>query len=357
MLSDNVEVVSLDRIVNMMTDSVTDKADTVDHFVMPESGSGATITDGELQQHPDWIPTDPLFNDFLLWEEDWTGDVTYRSSDVATSDVYPSFKTNIEIAAKGTAEKAEFTLPTVDNVWVSFYARANSTDPVATTSFRLKMTVDGTEKTVIEQATLRGVSGTETPIVTGDGWQAFAFPLKQYFPDYNGKQASFVLEVTDDISIKLDNFSITDRFIVQGEDTVCEDVYSNEFENGSTEDWMLGDQFQTSQYYHWAAYDRETLKPKGTLQVDASDGGGNEKRNGNTNVWFAKNVVLPETQDALKVSVEIAGGAKAKLFEVRGRQICRRHRLDNEQSNQGQRGGYFRVVRGLRESNPFRAKK
>lgn len=313
MLSDNVEVVSLDRIVNMMTDSVTDKADTVDHFVMPESGSGATITDGELQQHPDWIPTDPLFNDFLLWEEDWTGDVTYRSSDVATSDVYPSFKTNIEIAAKGTAEKAEFTLPTVDNVWVSFYARANSTDPVATTSFRLKMTVGGEEKTVIEQATLRGVSGTETPIVTGDGWQAFAFPLKQYFPDYNGKQASFVLEVTGDISIKLDNFSITDRFIVEGEDTVCEDVYSNEFENGSTEDWMLGDQFQTSQYYHWAAYDRETLKPKGTLQVDASDGGGNEKRNGNTNVWFAKNVVLPETQDALKVSVEIAGGAKAKL--------------------------------------------
>lgn len=47
--------------------------------------------------------------------------------------------------------------------------------------------------------------------------------------------------------------------------------------------------------------------------MDASDGGGNEKRNGNTNVWFAKNVVLPETQDALKVSVEIAGGAKAKL--------------------------------------------
>ena len=175
------------------------------------------------------------------------------------------------------------------------------------------MTVGGETKTVIASATLRGVSGTGTTVVTGDGWQTFTFPLEQYFPDYNGKTASAAVTVTGSVGIKFDYFTVTDRYIVEGEDTVCEDVYSNEFENGSTEDWMLGDQFQTSQYYHWAAYDRETLQPGGTLQVDASDGGGNEKRNANTNVWFAKRVTLPETTDPLTVSVDINGGAKAKL--------------------------------------------
>lgn len=312
MLAENVEVVSLDRIVIMMTDSVADKADTVDHFEMPKSGSGATISDSQLQQNPQLIPTDPMFNDFLLWCEDWTGDVTYRSSDPATSDVYPTFKTNMEIAAKGKAVKNEFTLPSVDDVWVSFYARANTTNATEYTNIRVTMTVDGTTKDVIADAKLLGVNGTETPVVSGDGWQAFAFPIKQYFPDYKGKTASLTVEVTGDISVKMDNFSIKDRFIVQGETTVCDNVYSNEFENGSTEDWMLGDQFQTSQYYHWAAFDRETLKAKGTLQIDASDGGGNEKRNGNTNVWFAKNVVMPEKDD-LSLSLRIDGGAKSKL--------------------------------------------
>lgn len=313
MLSDNVEVVSLDRIVNMMSASVTDRADSVDKFTMPQSGSGATISDSQLQENPELIPTDPLFNDFLLWCEDWTGDVTYCSSDAATSDVYPAFKTNMAVAGNGTANKAEFTLPTVDDVWITFYARADSTNAADSTSFSMTMTVGGETKTVIASATLRGVSGTGSAIVSGDGWQTFTFPLAQYFPDYKGKTASATLKVTGDIGIKVDYFTVTDRFIVEGEDTVCADVYSNEFENGSTEDWMLGDQFQTSQYYHWAAYDRETLQPGGTLQVDASDGGGNEKRNGNTNVWFAKHVVLPETGDAITVSTEIGGGAKAKL--------------------------------------------
>lgn len=313
MLADNVEVVSLDRIVAMMQTSVADKSDTADHFVMPASGSGATISDSQLQQHPELIPTDPLFNDFLLWCEDWTGDVTYRSNDAATSDVYPSFKTNMEIAAGGTAVKADFTLPEVDDLWVTFYARANSTSAADSTSFKMTMTVDGESKTVIASATLRGVSGTETAVVSGDGWQAFTFPIKQYFPDYKGRTAGFAIEVTGSIGIKLDNFTVTDRYIVPGDDTVCADPFSNEFDDGSTEDWMLGDQFKTSQYYHWAAYDRETLKAGGTLQVDASDGGGNEKRNANTNVWFAKNVVLPETTDSLSVSVNINGGAKSKL--------------------------------------------
>lgn len=312
MLADNVEVVSLDRLVNMMCDSVADQEDTVDHFVMPDSGSGQTISDSQLQENPSLIPTDPLYNDFLLWTEDWTGNVTYCSSDPATSDVYPSFKTNMQID-KGVANKAEFTLPTVNDVWVNFYVRANSTNQADTASFKLTMTVDGTTKTIIEKMDLRGVANTGNAIVYGDGWQTVAFPLSQYFPDYNGKTASVKIEVLTDIGIKIDGFCVKDRFIVEGDTTVCEDVYSNEFENGSTEDWMLGDQFQTSQYYHWAAIDRETLKPGGALQVDASDGGGNEKRNANTNVWFAKNVVLPETQDEISVDLNINGGAKCKL--------------------------------------------
>ena len=139
-------------------------------------------------------------------------------------------------------------MPNIDDVWISFYARANSTNAAESTSFKMSMTVGGEEKTVIASATLKGVAGTNTATVTGDGWQAFAFPLAQYFPEYKGKQATVKLEVTGSIGIKLDMFRVTDRYIVEGDDTVCEDPYSNEFEEGRTEDWMLGDQWQTSQY-------------------------------------------------------------------------------------------------------------
>ena len=44
-----------------------------------------------------------------------------------------------------------------------------------------------------------------------------------------------------------------------------------------------------------------------------SDGGGAEKRNGNTNVWFAKQIVLPDTADALTLDMSIYGKAKCKL--------------------------------------------
>ena len=312
MLNDNVEVVSLDRIVAMMRGNVADRSDS-DAFELPESGSGWTITEDHLKEDPSVIPTDPLENDFLLWQEDWTGDVTYYSNDDATSDVYPTFKTNIGISGNGTANKKAFTLPNVDDVWISFYARANSTNASDTTAFSVSMTVDGAEKTVIASASLKGVSGTNSATVTGDGWQAFAFPLAQYFPDYKNKQASVTIKVTGSTGIKLDMFQVTDRYIVEGDTTVCADPYSNEFEGGSTEDWMLGDQWQTSQYYHWAAIDRESMQPKGQLQVDASDGGGNEKRNGNTNVWFAKCIAMPDTQDELTLATSIGGGAKCKL--------------------------------------------
>lgn len=205
MLNDNVEVVSLDCIVNMMRENVTDQADSTE-FEIPASGSGQTITEDDLKEDPSVIPTDPLENDFLLWEEDWSGDVTYYSGDDATSDVYPTFKTNIGISGNGTANKAAFTLPNVDDVWISFYARANSTNASESTTFKMTMTVDGVEKTVIASATLKGVAGTNTATVTGDGWQAFAFPLAQYFPEYKGKQATVKLEVTGSIGIKLDMF-------------------------------------------------------------------------------------------------------------------------------------------------------
>lgn len=145
MLNDNVEVVSLDCIVNMMRENVTDQADSTE-FEIPASGSGQTITEDDLKEDPSVIPTDPLENDFLLWEEDWSGDVTYYSGDDATSDVYPTFKTNIGISGNGTANKAAFTLPNVDDVWISFYARANSTNASESTTFKMTMTVDGVEK-------------------------------------------------------------------------------------------------------------------------------------------------------------------------------------------------------------------
>ncbi len=310
MLSDNVEVVSLDRLVTMMTDNVTDKSDTVNSFVMPKSGSGWTISDSDLQADPSSIPVNPLYNDFLLWEEDWTGDVTYCSSDAATSDVYPAFKTNIQISGNGTAQKAAFTLPDVENEWITFYARANSETPSQGAEFRMKMTVGGVEKTVIAKAQLKGVSGTNTATVSGDGWQAFTFPIAQYFPDYRGKTCTVTIETLTSISIKMDRFTVTDRAVVESSTTVCDNPYSNEFENASTEDWLLGDVFETSQYHSWAAVNRETLLAAGKLEVDASDGGGTEKRNGNTNVWFAKTINLAQTST---LTLKVSGNAKSKL--------------------------------------------
>jgi hypothetical protein len=309
MLSDNVEVVSLDAVVKMMSDNVTNRADSENKFSMPDQ-SGNTITEDDLKENPSSIPTDPLYHDFLLWEETWTGDVSHGSSDASSSNVGAVFATNLKIGGNGTAKKPDFELPIEDHLWVSFYARADSTNANEQTAFKLKMTVDGTEKTVIARAGLRGVSGTETKTVTGDGWQAFAFPIKQYFPDYKGKTASFEVENLTAVGMKLDLFSISAKTIVPTDTTVCEDPYNNEFE-GSTEDWMLGHQFTTSQYYHWSCIDREKGIPIGSLQIDCSDGGGDEKRNANTNVWSAKNVTID--REIEKLSVNITGKAKVKI--------------------------------------------
>lgn len=309
MLSENVEVVSLDAIVNMMSENVTDKADSVDKFSMPEA-SGHTITEDDLKENPESIPTDPLYHDFLLWEETWTGDVSHGSSDASSSNVGAVFKTNLKIRGNGTANKPAFSLPNEENLWVSFYARADSVNSTENTAFALKMTVDGVEKTVIARAQLRGVAGTESKTVTGDGWQAFAFPIKQYFPDYKGKTASFKVENLTALGMKIDLFSISPKSIIPSDTTVCENPYSNEFE-ATTEDWMLGHQFTTSQYYHWSCIDREKGVPIGSLQIDCSDGGGDEKRNGNTNVWSAKNMKID--REITTLSVNITGKAKVKI--------------------------------------------
>lgn len=312
-LDDDVEVVSLDRLIELMTENVTDKTNTATgaYYNIPDL-NGVTITESYLQSNPSLIPVDPLYNDFLLWAEDWSGSgVTYQSSDSSVSNVGAIFKTNIEIDPGTTAVKDTFTLPNYDDIWVSFMARANSINTSDTATFSFSMTVDGVTKTIIASATMIGVSGTETESVTGDGWQVFAFPLSQYFENAAGKEASMSITVdSGGKSIKLDQVTVTYRALESTAYTV--DPYHNEFNDGNTEDWMLGDQYKTSQYYHWAAYDRETLEYTGTIQIDCSDGGGDEKRNGNTNVWMAKTYVLPDS-DNITISWSAQSRAESKV--------------------------------------------
>ena len=294
MLNDNVEVVSVDRLVAMMTENVTDKSNTTS-FRVPEK-NGISISEDYLRNNPSLIPVDPLFNDFLLWQEDWTGSgVTYNSSDRAASNVGAMYKGNISIAAGTTAEKKQFVLPDIADYWLSFNARADAENPSSTATFDVIMTVDGVRKTVMKDVTLRGVSGTETQIVNGDGWQCFAFPIKQYFPDYRGKTCTLEIEVkSGGAGIRLDQVTFKDRTVDPAIDQSLVDRFRNSFES-STEDWMLGEQYKTSQYYWWDTIDRENLSPTNSIQIDCSDGGGDEKRNGNTNMWMAKNYVLPDS--------------------------------------------------------------
>ena len=314
MLADDVEVVSMDRIVKMMTDNITDKSNT-NSFKIPEK-NGVSIPESYLQEHPALIPVDPLFNDFLLWEEDWSGSgVRYNNTDPACSNVGAMYKGNISIAGGTTAVKQEFTLPDINNYWFSFNARCDALNENTTATFSVKMTVDGEEKTVMKKATLRGVSGTGTMSVTGDGWQCFAFPLKQYFLDYNGKTCKVEISVESGTGIRLDQVKFTDRTLDAAIDQTEVDVYNNGFDK-TTEDWMLGEQYKTSQYYWWNTLDRDNLKPTGAIQIDCSDGGGDEKRNGNTNMWMAKNYVLPETGNislSWRVTSDNDTGAMVKI--------------------------------------------
>lgn len=304
LLDDSVEVVSMDAIVKLMSDNITDKSNT-EEFKIPEK-NGVSITEGYLQERPELIPVNPLFNDFLLWQEDWTGaGVTYSNNDQAMSNVGAIYKGSIIINSGTTAEKQEFSLPNIDTTWISFSARADSTDPNMESSFKMTMTVDGVTKTIIESATLRGVKGTGTKTVTGDGWQKFAFPLAQYFENFSGKKASVSIEVLSGVNMKLDQFEVAHKEL---ENTRPYDAYSNEFEDGNTEDWMLGHIYKTSQYWFFGAHDRDTLQPHGSLQIDASDGGGDEKRNGNTNMWTAKHYTLPAS-NSITISYKIGGGA------------------------------------------------
>jgi len=303
MLNENVEVVSVDRLINMMTDNVADKSNTTSMKV-PEK-NGISISQGYLQENPSLIPVDSLYNDFLLWAEDWSGSgVTYNSSDKACSNVGAMYKGNISIAAGATATKAAFTLPDIDNYWLSFNARGDSLDPLQTGTFDVILTIGGETKTVMSNVTLRGVSGTETRTVNGDGWQCFAFPLAQYFPNYRGQSCEMKIVVhSGGTGIRLDQITFKDRFVDPAIDQSNVDVYNNTF-NETTEDWMLGEQYKTSQYYWWSTIDREDLSPTGTIQIDCSDGGGDEKRNGNTNIWMAKHYTLPESDNiSLKFTV------------------------------------------------------
>ena len=303
MLNENVEVVSVDRIINMMADNVADQSNTTSMKV-PEK-NGISISQSYLQDNPSLIPVDSLYNDFLLWEEDWSGTgVKYNNSDRACSNVGAMYKGNISIAAGTTATKTAFTLPDIDNYWLSFNARGDSLDPALTGTFDVILTVGGETKTVMSNITLRGVSGTETMTVNGDGWQCFAIPLSQYFPNYRGQSCEMKIVVhAGETGIRIDQVTFKDRFVDPAIDLGAVDVYNNTFDV-NTEDWMLGEQYKTSQYYWWGTLDRENLAPTGTIQIDCSDGGGDEKRNGNTNIWMAKHYTLPESNNiSLKFTV------------------------------------------------------
>lgn len=303
MLNENVEVVSVDRIINMMADNVADQSNTTSMKV-PEK-NGISISQSYLQDNPSLIPVDSLYNDFLLWEEDWSGTgVKYNNSDRACSNVGAMYKGNISIAAGTTATKTAFTLPDIDNYWLSFNARGDSLDPALTGTFDVILTVGGETKTVMSNITLRGVSGTETMTVNGDGWQCFAIPLSQYFPNYRGQSCEMKIVVhAGGTGIRVDQVTFKDRTVDPAIDQSAVNVYNNTFDS-TTEDWMLGEQYKTSQYYWWGTLDRENLAPTGTIQIDCSDGGGDEKRNGNTNIWMAKHYTLPESNNiSLKFTV------------------------------------------------------
>ena len=303
MLNENVEVVSVDRIINMMADNVADQSNTTSMKV-PEK-NGISISQSYLQNNPSLIPVDSLYNDFLLWEEDWSGTgVKYNNSDRACSNVGAMYKGNISIAAGTTATKTAFTLPDIDNYWLSFNARGDSLDPALTGTFDVILTVGDETKTVMSNITLRGVSGTETMTVNGDGWQCFAIPLSQYFPNYRGQSCEMKIVVhAGGTGIRIDQVTFKDRTVDPAIDQSAVNVYNNTFDS-TTEDWMLGEQYKTSQYYWWGTLDRENLAPTGTIQIDCSDGGGDEKRNGNTNIWMAKHYTLPESNNiSLKFTV------------------------------------------------------
>lgn len=303
MLNENVEVVSVDRIINMMADNVADQSNTTSMKV-PEK-NGISISQSYLQDNPSLIPVDSLYNDFLLWEEDWSGTgVKYNNSDRACSNVGAMYKGNISIAAGTTATKTAFTLPDIDNYWLSFNARGDSLDPALTGTFDVILTVGDETKTVMSNITLRGVSGTETMTVNGDGWQCFAIPLSQYFPNYRGQSCEMKIVVhAGGTGMRIDQVTFKDRTVDPAIDQSAVNVYNNTFDS-TTEDWMLGEQYKTSQYYWWGTLDRENLAPTGTIQIDCSDGGGDEKRNGNTNIWMAKHYTLPESNNiSLKFTV------------------------------------------------------
>ena len=315
MLDDDVEVVSVDRLINMIADNVTDKSSTT-QFDIPDK-NGVSISESYLRENPDLIPVDPLYNDFLLWQEDWSGSgVRYNNSDPACSNVGAMYAGNISIAAGTTATKKEFTLPDIANYWLSFSARGDALDATKSATFNVYMTVDGVRKAVMKNVTVKGVQGTETQHVTGDGYQCFAFPLKQYFADYRGKSCKVEIEVASgDTGIRIDQVKFVDRAVDAAIDLSGVNVYDNQF-GSSTEDWMLGEQWKTSQYYWWDVKDRENLNPTNSIQIDCSDGGGDEKRNGNTNMWMAKNYVLPESDNItlkFRVTSDNDTGAMMKI--------------------------------------------
>jgi hypothetical protein len=307
MLEDHVEVVSIDEIFHLMTHHIENQ--TNDGGYRIPALNGISITEQQLRNNPELIPVNPLFNDFLLWEEDWTalsGSIAHSSSDPANSNV-GNFITSLRINGLSTAIKNPFTIPNIDDVWVSFVARADSTNPTDVSRIKISMKVNDEWQTVVEEAVFRGVSGTETASsINGDGWQFIAFPIGQYFENYRGQLAQVQIEVLGSTALKIDRFEISQKVPTPNGNF---DPMNNQFLDGNTEDWLLGHVFMTSQYYYFGAVDKDTGIPfgGGSIQTDTSDGGGDEKRNANTNLWMAKTYQLPESGE-ISITYDIDGG-------------------------------------------------
>ncbi len=312
MLDSNIEVVSVDAIVNMMRANVTNQSDSGTEFTVPIYSGGKLSDSYTVSNLSGYIRTDIYNNEFVAGKEDWSG-CSWTSSDAAASTVYSTFNTGISIGAGSTATKSSFTMPTVSNAWLTMYARANSTSATTSTTMQVSMTVNGVTKTVVDSKTLYGVSGTETNSVSGEGWQTIAFPISQYFDNYQGKTATISVKNTGSTSLKITNVSL------EAKTPSWDNVDSNEFNGKTMEDWILGHQFATSQYAHCSTKDHTSGTYNGYIDMDVSDGGGEEKRNANINVWIAKYTTLKES-NAITLTYKVTS-AHANAGAL-GRLVC-----------------------------------
>jgi hypothetical protein len=291
----DVEVVSMERLYDMVIANVTPPAEKQTGYLTPAQ-NGSSITAAHLRENPELIPVNPLKNEFLLWEEDWSGvsGVSFAGSDNMVTGEHGSwFSGSVRITAGNMARKEAYVLPNEDDLHIWFTARADSSAANETSKMEVKLTVDGVTKTVISGAVLKSGAraANEKTDAWGDGWGFYAFPVSQYFPDYKNKTAGVEITCVEGAALKIDNFNTE---MIRVTPNSGYDVYDNQFRTGNTEDWALGCQWLTSQYAYWSAYDSISGAPNNQINIDVSNGGGYLKRVPNSNLFQIKTYTLPE---------------------------------------------------------------